>query len=85
MVYHLQIISAMVPKNPRNTKSRHINIELDNDYQSIKDIEDQINQKFHKKITDLTSINKNEYVYNDINEEQRSCDYLIRIEERGLN
>ena len=85
MVYHLQIISAMTSKNPKNNKSRHINIVVDNDYQSIDDIEQQIDKKFHKHLNDLQSINKNEYIYNELDEDKRLCDYLIRIEERDLN
>ena len=82
MVYHLQVISAMTTKN---NKSRHINIEIDNDYQNFEDIENQIDQKFHKKIADFQSINKNEYFYNWRDENEKVCDYVIRIEERNLN
>ena len=80
MVYHLQVISAMTSKN---NSSRQINIEIDNDYQSFEELESQIDQKFHKKISDLQSINKNEYFYNRKDENEKICDYVIRIEEKN--
>ena len=82
MVYHLQVISATTNKH---TKSRYINIEIDNDYQNFEDLESQIDQKFHKKLSDLQSINKNEYIYNTREEKEGISDYVIRIEERNLN
>ena len=82
MVYHLQVISATTNKN---TKSRYINIEIDDDYQNLEDLESKIDQKFHKKLSDLQSITKNEYIYNKREENKEISDYVIRIEERNLN
>jgi hypothetical protein len=83
MTYHLQIISAITTKH---SKSKHINIEIDSDYQSFDDIEIQINKKFNKKLTDFQNINENEYLFNmrhfDENEKEIVSDYVIRIEER---
>ncbi len=80
MVYHLQVISA---KTTKNNHSRQINIEIDNDYQNFEEIENQIDQKFHKKISDLQSINKNEYYYNRAEGKEKIEDYVIRIDERN--
>lgn len=81
-MYHLQVISSIT--NIKNAHSKHINIELDDDYQSIQEIEEQITQKFNKKLSDLQTISKNEYIYTtDTNE--RIYDYVIRIEEKNAN
>jgi len=80
MVYHLQVISAKMNKN---NHSRQINIEIDNDYPNFEDIENQIDQKFHKKISDLSKINNNEYFYNHTEGKERIEDYVIRINERN--
>ena len=80
MTYHLRVVSSTIIKNAH---SRHINIELDNDYQNFTEIEEQISEKFHTKLSDLQSVNKNEYIYNITDENQRVHDYLIRIEEKN--
>ena len=78
MVYHLQVVSSITGNN---TKSRHINIELDNDYQNFQEIEMLISEKFHITLSELKSLNKNEYLFNLTDENRRVHDYLIRIEE----